>query len=212
MNLHSQIPRRRKPLLGQLIRLVLVFAGVGVFMLLVTAVFAPWGYYLGGYFHPLPYWQGLGRMHVASAGGDYILFARVEPSSKGSQMHLSTSVGGVAYLCTPKGERYRLSLGGSMPRHLPVNTTGQPIHLYMSKKPLWSGSGTDARRPSINFYGTWGDRELVLDDHNSISSAFLPDGTLFRGSVHPPGKEVAHVTLKEGSYTEFEAACPAQSH
>ena len=209
-NLRSQIPRRRKPLFGQLIRLVLVFALVGAFMLLVTAVFAPWGYYLGGHFHPLPYWQGLGRAHVASAGGDYILFARIEPSSKSSKMYLSASLGGVAYLCTPKGERYRLSLGGSMPKHLPMNTTGQPVYLYMSKVPLWAGSGNDARRPSINFYGSWADRELPLDDHKSISSAFLPDGTLFRGSVHPPGKEVAHVTLKEGSYSEFEAACGSQ--
>ena len=39
---------------------------------------------------------------------------------------------------------------------------------------------------------------------------FLPDGTLFQGLAHPPGKEVAHVTLKEGSYAEFEAACRSQ--
>ncbi len=209
LNLRAQIPRRRGPRFG-LVRLVLILVLTGAFMLLVIAVFAPWGYYLGGHFHPLPYWQGWGRVHVASAGGDYILFARIEPSSTSSKMYLSTSLGGAASLCTPKGERYQLSLGGSMPKHLPVDTTGQPVSLYMSKVPLWSGSGSDARRPSINFYGNWGDRELPLDDHKSISSAFLPDGTLFQGSAHPAGKEVAHVTLKEGSWGEFEAACRSQ--
>ena len=74
-------------------------------------------------------------MNVASAGGEYLLFARVEPTSRGSKMYLSTNLSGIAYLCTPKGERYRLSLGGSMPRHLPLDTLGQPIHLYMSNAP-----------------------------------------------------------------------------
>jgi hypothetical protein len=28
---------------------------------------------------------------------------------------------------------------------------------------------------------------------------------------HPAGKEIAHVTLLEGSYDEFESACPPQT-
>jgi hypothetical protein len=208
-NLRSPMPRRRKSLFGQLIRLVLIFALAGGFLLLVTAVFAPWAYYLGGHFHAIPYWQGWGRMHVASAGGDYVVFARMEPSSRSSKMYLSTNLRGVGYLCTPKGERFRLSLGGSMAKHLPVDTTGQPISLYMSNSPLWTGPYITDHRPSLNFYGNWGDRELVLDDHHSLSTVFLPDGTVYRqhDRDHPMGKETAHVTLREGSYADFEAAC-----
>ena len=210
LDLPAGIPPRPKRRFGLLTKTVLLLFLACVFMLLVTAVFAPWGFYLGGHFHPIPYWQGWGRVHVAGAGGDYILFVRLEPSSRGSKMYLSTNLKGIAYLCTPNGERYRLSLGGSMARHLPVDTTGQSIYLYMSKAPSWIG--TD-RRPSLNFYGNWGDRELVLDDHGAISAVFLPDGTLKKEEHdrnHPMGKEIAHLTLKEGSNAEFEAACRSQ--
>jgi hypothetical protein len=187
----------------------LIFVLAGAFMLLVTAVFAPWGFYLGGHFHPLPYWQGWGRTNVASAGGNYLLFVRVEPSSRGSKMYLTTNLSGIAYLCTPKGERFRLSLGASMARHLPVNTLGQPIHLYMSNAPGWKTQFLTDRRPYLNFYGNWGDGQLVLDDRKAISNTFLPDGSLYKAhdQNHPEGGEVAHVTLKEGSYDDFEAAC-----
>jgi hypothetical protein len=65
-----------------------------VFVLAVTAVFAPWGFYLGGKFHIIPYWQGWGKLQAKS--GTYIVFVRFEPTSGG---RLSTSVKGVAYLC-----------------------------------------------------------------------------------------------------------------
>jgi hypothetical protein len=212
--LHNQVnlpvgAPRRKRRFGLLAQLVLILVCGGAFMLLVTAVFAPWGYYLGGHFHPLPDWQGWGRMNVASAGGEYLLFARMEPTSRGSKMYLSTNLAGIAYLCTPKGERYRLSLGGSMPRHLPLDTLGLPIHLYMSNAPGWKTQFMTDRRPYLNFYGNWGDRQLVLDDHKTLSNAFLPDGSLYKAHDpnHPAGKEIAHVTLQEGSYDDFEAAC-----
>jgi hypothetical protein len=116
---------------------------------------------------------------------------------------------GVAYLCTPKGERLRLSLGGTMARNIGTNLTGEKIHLYMSNSPLWTWS-TD-RRPSLNFYGNWGEREIVADDHKSISTGFLPDGSVYRGydRGHPMGKELVQVTIREGSYREFQAACAA---
>jgi hypothetical protein len=202
-------PRRRRRRFGLLTQLLLLLILGSAFFLLVTAVFAPWGYYLGGHFHPLPFWQGWGRTHVAAAGGDYLLFVRVEPSSRGSKMYLSTNLRGIAYLCTPKGERFRLSLGGSMPRHLPLDTVGQPIHLYMSNAPGWKTGFITDRRPYLNFYGKWADRQLVLDDHKTLSNAFLPDGTLYKAhdSNHPRAGEATQVTLKEGTYTEFEAAC-----
>jgi hypothetical protein len=201
-------PRRRRRF-GALSRLILIFIFAGAFLLLVTAVFAPWGFYLGGHFHPLPYWQGWGRTNVASAGGEYVLFARVEPTARGSKMYLTTNLSGIAYLCTPNGERYRLSLSGSMPRHLPLDTLGQPIHLHLSNAPGWKTHFLTDRRPYLDFYGKWGDRQLVLDDHQTLSKTFLPDGTLYKanGPDHPAGKEITHVTLQEGSYDDFEAAC-----
>jgi hypothetical protein len=207
------LPPRRRRRFGFLTQIILTFVVAGAFMLLVTAVFAPWGYYIGGHFHPLPYWQGWGRTNVASAGGEYMLFVRVEPSSRGSKMYLSTNLRGIAYLCTPKGDSYRLSLGGSMPRHLPLDTVGQPIHLYMNNAPGWKTQFLTDRRPYLNFYGNWGDRQLVLEDHNSFSSAFLPDGTLYRAHDQNRlvGKENVHLTLQEGSYGQFQAACGQQA-
>ena len=212
LNLPTGRPARRRRF-GLLTQLIILLVCGCAFVLLVTAVFAPWAYYLGGHFHPLPYWQGWGKMNVASAGGEYLLFARVEPTSRGSKMYLSTNLSGIAYLCTPKGERYRLSLGGSMPRHLPLDTLGQPIHLYMSNAPGWKTQFLTDRRPYLDFYGKWGDRQLVLDDRKALSRAFLPDGTLYKAHdpSHPGGSEIAHVTLEEGSYDEFEAACPPQT-
>jgi hypothetical protein len=152
-------------------------------------------------------------MHSETAGGDYVLYVRVEPNPRGGYPYLSTNLKGIAYLCTPKGEHIRFSLGGSMPRHLERDTTGQRIHLYMSHLPLLFARLTSDRKPHLEFYGTWGDRELILDDHKSISSQFLPDGTVNWGQSpnHSSAKEIVQATLKEGSYSEFEAACPAKA-
>src|SRR5262245_41642022 len=98
-------PRARSGCLSNLLRLVLVLALVGVALLAATAVFAPWGFYLGGQFHILPYWQGFGTLHAAS--GKYVVYIRLEPKPSGSGMHLGTSVGGDAYLCSPRGEQFR---------------------------------------------------------------------------------------------------------
>jgi hypothetical protein len=196
---------------GGLTQILLALALGCVVVLLATAVFAPWGFYLGGHFHPIPYWQGWGKMHASTAGGDYVLFVRMEPSSRGSRIIPGSNLKGVAYLCTPKGERLRLSLGGTMARNVGTNLMGEKIHLYISNSPLCKWS-TD-RKPSLNFYGNWGDREIVADDHKSISTGFLPDGSVYRGHdrTHTMGKELVQVTIKEGDYGEFEAACAAKA-
>jgi hypothetical protein len=53
-----------KPRLGCLGSLVAFFVLGVVFVLALTAVFAPWGFYLGGNFHIVPYWQGWGRLRA----------------------------------------------------------------------------------------------------------------------------------------------------
>ena len=68
-----------------------------------------------------------------------------------------------------------------MPRHLPLDMLGQPIHLYMSNAPGWKTQFLTDRRPvSVISMESGGDRQLVLDDHKGLSTAFLPDGTLYK--------------------------------
>ena len=206
LNFPARPPVRRKGGLG--VDLLLLFAVLG-FVCLLPSFLTPWAYYLGGHFHWLPYWQGWGRVRVESAGGDYVLYVQLAPSTRGSRILPASHLTGQAYLCTPVGERFRLRLGGSMPFRLNLITTGEPIHLYMSNTLAWNHNFTGDRRPSLDFYGTWADRSIQVDDRRTISTSFLPDGSVYRkhDRNHPMGKEAANLTLKEGSYKEFEAAC-----
>ncbi|MGH9493957.1 MAG: hypothetical protein ACRD3B_03085 [Candidatus Sulfotelmatobacter sp.] len=175
-------------------------------ILAITAVFAPWGFYLGGRFHILPYWQGFGTLQAKS--GRYVVFVRFEPKPSGTHVYPGPTVGGRAYLCSPRGEEFRMHLGGGMPRGIGTNTNGEKISLYMY---TWGafGSFTTDHRPSIELRGQWKNPNIVMDDHSSIYRAFNPDGTVDRS--HNPNKpyegEVVHVTLTPGSYSDFEAAC-----
>jgi hypothetical protein len=95
------------------------------------------------------------------------VLVRFEPTSGG---RLTTSVKGVAYLCTPRAERLPLTLGGSMRRHLNLSTDGEAIRLWMYSGPYWRFSAE--RRPGIELHGRWQNPSLVMDDGGSISRAF----------------------------------------
>ncbi len=183
------------------------FVAGSAILVLIYAVFAPWGFFLGGHFHPIPYWQGWGRMKSSTAG-DYVLFVRMFPAPAGSP-HQSWNLKGRAYLCTPKGERFRLNLGGTMPKHFWVDSSGQPLHLYLFYWPTLFPQLNREPRPRISLYGEWGNSELLMEDHKTVSAAFLPDGTLNTSNAPHllTGKEELHITLREGSYSEFDAAC-----
>jgi hypothetical protein len=185
--------------------LVLLF-GV-VLLLAIDAVFAPWSFYLGGKFHIIPYWQGWGTLHAKS--GDYPLFVRFEPSPRSSRMYPSSHVTGIGYLCTPRGERFRMSLGGDMRQHLNLSTDGEKMSLYLINWPAFTGQFLTDHRPSINLRGHWQNPNLVMDDTGSIFRGFLPDGRVYTGHDpnHPYTGEIVPITLKPGSYSEFEAAC-----
>ena len=73
--------------------------------------------------------------------------------------------------------------------------------------------GQDSR-PSFKLSGHWGQGELIADDRKSLSAAFLPDGTLRpRASYSKPSEiEDIQVTLREGAYSEFQAACAKPRH
>ena len=201
--------RRRKSLLGCLgclPRLALIlFLGL-VLVGAITAVFAPWGFYLGGKFNILASWQGLGTLNAKS--GKYIVFVRFGPRPSGSRVYPGPSVGGLAYLCSPRGEAFRMKLGGGMRRGIGLNTDGEKISLYMYNAPIFANF-TGGNRPSIELRGQWHNPNLVLDDHSSIARAFNADGTVNTG--HDPNRpyigEVVPVTLTPASYSDFEAAC-----
>jgi hypothetical protein len=188
---------------------VLVLALVGVAMLVVTAVFSPWGFYLGGSFHIIPYWQGLGTLEAKS--GKYVVFVRFEPKPSGSRIYPGPSVGGVAYLCSPRGEQFRMKLGGGMRRGIGRDTDGEKISLYMY---TWGAFGnfTADHRPSIELRGQWKNPDIEMDDHGSIHRAFNPDGTVDHGpSPNKPYEgEIVPVRLTPGSYSDFEVACKAR--
>ncbi len=191
--------------LGQSV--LVLFLGC-VLILALDAVFMPWGFYLGGSFHIIPYWQGWGTLHAQS--GDYPLFVRFEPTMRGgSRMYPSSRMSGIAYLCTPRGERFRMKLYGTMRAHLNVSTDGEAISLNMLNWPALTGGFIADHRPSIEVRGHWRNPNLEMDDHGSLFRAFQKDGSVYRG--HDPNRpyngEVVPVTLKPGASSEFEAAC-----
>lgn len=202
-------PRFRLGCLGQLFALILILIAVGV----IYAALNPWAFFMGGNFHPLGYWHGWGQMHSKTAG-DYLLYVTIYPNmhSRGTIIP-STPVKGNAYLCTPKGERFYLNLGGSMPFGYYVKSLGKSINLYMYNWRDTLPVGQDSR-PSFKIYGHWGHAELIADDRKSLSAAFLPNGTLRPKGSHvlPSETEDMQLTLQEGSYSEFEAACRASRH
>lgn len=198
--------KRRTGCLGCLWQVGATLVVVGIVMLAATAVFSPWAFYLGGSFHVLPWWQGWGKAHAKS--GDYLLYVRINPSTKGSKMYLETNLGGEAYLCTPRGEKFTLKLGGGMRRHLNVSTDGEAIGLYMYYTP-WNYSFTNDDRPRLELHGHWRNPNLVMDDKGSIAKAFQLDGTVYHGRGLPPAyaPEIVPITFTPGSYSDFSAAC-----
>src|SRR5260221_3224341 len=123
------LPTPRKPRSGGLLRLVFVIALVIVAMAATLVVFAPWGFFMGGQFHIMPAWQGWGRMHSNAAGGDYAIYVWFWPDS--GRLRGLTYVKGNAMLCTPRGERFNLTLGGNFERPAGLDLNGKTASFYM---------------------------------------------------------------------------------
>ncbi len=193
--------------LGRILALLVLGA---VAILLIDAAFAPWAFFLGGRFHPLAFWQGWGRVHSA-AGADYALFVRMWPTPGGRRGY--PSVTGTADLCTPRGERFSLRLGGSFldKRSWRLDSDQRSMYLYMHARPGFSFFFATDRRPRFELHGAWHNPDLVMDDHGTLSAAFLPDGHVYLGPSRnqPPARGSATVTLRAGSHSEFDAACRA---
>jgi hypothetical protein len=203
-------PRRRRGCLTGRIMQSLGALALGLVVLLaVYGLLAPWGFYLGGNsFHLYPGWNGWGRIHSDSLG-DFAVYVRMTPGFRGSRVFPHSNLTGNAWLCTPRGELFRMKLTGTMRPHLNANTNGEKIDLGMYNWPAFTGNFTGDHRPSIGFRGQWQNPNLVLDDHGSLSAAFLSDGSVYRG--HDPNrlppKEIVELILQPGSYRDFKSTC-----
>ncbi len=212
MSSDTTIPRvaptkRRTGCLGCIWQVGIVLVLGAVLLTALTGLFYPWAFYLGGKFHIMPMWQGWGKAHAKS--GDYLVWVQFEPTPNGSKMYLETNLKGNAYVCTPRGERLHMHLGGGMPKHLNLSTDGEPIHLYMDYWPLGYCGFINDRRPYLEFRGNWRNPNLVMDDHGSIARGFQSDGTVYHGSGtgRPYMQEVVPITFVRGSRSEFDRAC-----
>jgi hypothetical protein len=188
--------------LADLPRLIAVFALCGLAVLATVAVFAPWAFYLGGSFHLLPYWQGWGTMRSKTGGAYAVYFSMFV----GSPTRLGSGyLSGDGYICTPRHERIRLKMNAMMGRHLERNTNGQAITVHMYYRSV-SSALNPSTRPSVDFHGRWSGNSLVMTDGGSISSAFLPDGSVNRGRL-PAWHDTIPVTINGGTWSAFRATC-----
>ena len=206
LNFPNAARPRRHGCAGCLAQSTLILLAGGALLYAMLVLLAPWNFYFGGHFHFIPGWTGSGWIHSAVSGGDYFLWVYFEPTIPG---YRKSPLKGTAYLCSPKGGKYRLHFGGLMPRQHGNDLRGVPIHLYLYNWPLLA-TFTGSRRPSFDLYGTFGDARMIVDDHGSLARAFGPDGTLFgqNDRNRPWNQPSSQVTLKEDSSWRFHG-CPA---
>ncbi len=184
--------------------LVVVLVVVGAVMLGTVALLQPWSFYLGGTFHPLPYWQGWGRMH--SQSGDYLVYLWMWPSRSKYMAHLS----GQGELCTPRGERFTLRFGADMDRHVGRDMNGKAIRIYGYNHP-WNWQYVNDDRPELDLRGQWQNPNIVLNDRGTLLNNFKPDGTLYPKGQHATTKEPLQLVLNQGSHADYAAACNAHT-
>jgi len=194
---------RRKAGPGCVVQVLGALVLGGVVLAGVMAIVAPWGFYMGGHFHIIPQWTGVGQMHSKIAG-DYALLVTFSPKT-GRGLGL-THVSGNAWLCTPRGEKFSLRLAGDFQNPHGTDLQGMTAHLYASNYSTFSGSTA----PSLDFRGRWNNPDLVLDDQGSLNRAFDPGGALVTNRhMRPYKQEVTPLTLHEGTRADFDAACAA---
>ena len=187
---------------------MLLFAFGCVLVLAITAVFAPWGFYMGGTFHIIPYWQGWGTLPTRH--GKYVVFVRFEPSPASNRVMPHPSLKGRGYLCSPREEIFTMNVGGGMRRGIGTNLDGEKINLYMDYWPIFFGNFVTSHRPAIELRGQWKNPNIVMDDHGSIFRAFNADFTVDQGHSNKPYPgDITSVTLVPGSYSDFKTACKA---
>jgi hypothetical protein len=199
-------PKRRHGCLIQLLGLAALGAVIG---LGIPALLAPWSFFLGGHFHALPVWYGWGRLQAHS--GNYVIYVQLEPSFRGSRMYRHSLIDGTARLCSPRGEEFPLKLSGDMRPGVSTNLEGEKINFTANYWPPGTGGFITNRAPRFAVRGVWHSTDIVGDDDGSISNSFNADGSVYREHVagRPYRAEVVPVTIHEGDYSGFKAACHA---
>jgi hypothetical protein len=169
----------RKPRLGCmgcLTRVLLILVVGGILLVVMQGLFYPWSFYLGGHFHLLPIWQGVG--HIQSPAGGYLLYFWIEPT-RGGRVYNLPNFRGTGYLCTPRGERFRLRVYANMPEKTGTDSNGKPMIVEFRHRPWYYSfvGGYDAR-PRLHFRGKWQNPGLVTDDGGTFAGAFQANGNL----------------------------------
>ena len=168
-------PRPRRRGIGCLPGLVfLVLLGP----LVITAIdlaFAPWIYSVGGRTRLLPVWAGVGVAQTSS--GPYTIHVWFSPTPSGSRILPSARVRGSAYVCTPTGQHYNLTVTGGASGRIWSDMDGHAFHLSAYRRPAFA-SLTGDRAPRLEFAGQWMGPNLQLNDEGTLSQAFLADGSL----------------------------------
>src|ERR1051326_2556069 len=204
-SLPPPLPVRRKSGAGCLVQVLAALALGVVLVLGINAVFMPWSFYMGGHFHIIPNWTGWGQMHSKIAG-DYAVYVNISSTTLAHSMHAVPHIKGQGFICTPRGQTYRLRLGGDFEKTSGNNLQGKTVSLWGNNYSPISGSTA----PSLEFRGRWNNPDLVLDDHGSLNRAFDPGGSLVTNHrMRPYMQEVVPLTLHEGSRADFDAACAA---
>jgi hypothetical protein len=204
----TTLPVSRRSGGHNMLRLLVVLLVVGAVMAGGTALFTPWAFYMGGRFHLIPQWQGWGRLHSNSAGGDYVVYVYFYPQIR--RYSGPRHVAGTAMLCTPRGEKFSLSLGGDFGKNAGHDLNGKSASFYMINRTMQHIFGGASAKPELELRGRWSNPDLVLDDHGSLSRNFDHNAALYAdGKSRPYMGEISPVTLHEGDNSDFQAACAA---
>ena len=183
--------------------LLATVVGIGI----VVSTSIPWSnFYLGGHFHPLGGWQGKGTLHSTTAGGDYVMWVELRLTPRARGAHGPTLIGS-AVLCSPRGEYLPLNIWAQALRSHGGDLTGVPLHIGMNRWiPL---ARPDAvRSPQLDFYGTFGDDVLILEDHGSLGLAFSPDGRVRESLAKTPASaESIRVTMEKSALSRLPDGC-----
>jgi hypothetical protein len=194
-------PRRKA---GYIPRVAAITLLIVIFVLALELACAPWIFVLGGRLRPLPLWTGSGI--VEGPSGPYLISVWLTPQP-GARVVPFTDVMGAGYLCTPRGERYTLWVGGGAAGNAWRDLDGQVFHLEALRHPALGSASQEP--PFLRFSGKWEGTDLVMTDGASLGRAFLPDGRINTQTqdAGQPKSRVLPVTLSETGWWSRPPDC-----
>lgn len=172
-----------------------------VFVLLVTAVLAPWSFRVGGRWTPASWW-GFGTLRT-DTGDAYPIYIYFYPNfSSTSRLKLNgqrptSGLHGSGWLCSAQGVTQRLDLTGDIYGAY-LNTDGNQMVIRLLDARRYFQINPQRRR-YFDLYGRWRGPELAMQDDGGWERGFHPDPHNL--------KERASVTFTWGSYADFKKLC-----